>query len=625
MIYALFILSIGLIVAGHVVKSMRQKQFSDIYEEVELPEFAKGLAASYLVNLILPFRLGDLLRSFILGRKMKNGFSFAFATVVVDRILDIIVVGMIYLILYLSNPASNTDVRESAIFYIILSAAAILAIACVTLMKRGVKKGIRLFTGIFNERIELKLMFFFWSIITAFRDIAVKIKKSRLAFMTMLMWGLYIASYYLLSLTLTMNGVETSLMSIFSLLFSSSSMDTGTIAKGTLWITMYHVLSSLILMVYGVAGSRESLKDKPEQTLMLLPQLHESDRRAFLENYFEGDRSAYVRGYLEANSDIQIISDHSAGSDATTLLAIRNGQTVFRKYVIGAGAEKLKDQMDWIRANREVLPLPEIIFMRREDNMSLYDMPSVTGATGFFEYIHTNPVEQSLEILKRVLSDLEENLYVLDTRKPERAVIERYIDEKVAANIEKLWACHEINELARYDELVINGRRVAGMKHLLKLMDKDRLLRIFADDKISRIHGDVTVENIITVPPYVSEKGYYLIDPNTGNILDSKFIDIAKILQSIHGGYEFLMRTERCRVSGNEITFISGMSDAYRELHKAFDAHIRERYTEDEVKSIYSHEIINWLRLMPYKIEQDQDRAVIFFAGMLLCADSLVN
>ena len=90
MIYALFILSIGLIAAGHVVKSMRQKQFSDIYEEVELPEFAKGLAASYLVNLILPFRLGDLLRSFILGRKMRNGFSFAFATVVVDRILDII-------------------------------------------------------------------------------------------------------------------------------------------------------------------------------------------------------------------------------------------------------------------------------------------------------------------------------------------------------------------------------------------------------------------------------------------------------------------------------------------------------------------------------------------------------
>ncbi len=619
----IYVLSIVLIVAGHLVKSKRQKQFSDIYEETGLPVFATGLAAGYLANLIVPFRLGDIIRAVIVGRKMQNGFSFAFATVIVDRILDVIVVGFIYLILYISNPMAQPEVRESAVFYIILSAAAVIGIAIVTLGKRGIKKAIKVFTGIFNERIELALMFFFWSVITAFRDIAVKIKKSRLFGMTILMWGLYISSYYLLSLAMRQNGENLSLMGIFSLLFSSSSMDTGTIVKGTLWITMYHVMSSLILLGYGVMKSERVSGNVPDKTLMLLPQLHESDRRAFLENYFEGDRGSYIRGYLEANSDIQIISDRSAGSNATTLLAIKDEKTIFRKYVIGADAGKLKDQMDWIDINRNVLPLPEINFRRIENSMSLYDMPAVSGATGFFEYIHTNPVEQSFEILKRVCTDLESKLYIMDQKEADRETVERYIDEKAIRNMERLSSSHEIAELMKYDCLIINGVKIKGMDHLKDLMDRERLIRVFENDRVSRIHGDVTVENIITVPEDRFEKGYYLIDPNTGNILDSKYIDMGKILQSVHGGYEFLMRTERCKVSGNEISFISGMSNAYRELHKAFEGYLHETYSADEIRSIYTHELINWLRLMPYKIDHDGERAAIFFAGMLMTADSI--
>ena len=625
----LFAVAIILIIAGHMVKSLRQKQFADFYEDVKLSVFNEALAAGYIVNLAVPFRLGDLLRAFVLGRKMKNGFSFAFATVIVDRILDVIVVGFIYLILFLISPESSDDAGRSAIFYVILSLAAIIMLAVVTFARRSVKKIIRTFTGIFNEKIELTLMFFFWSIITAFRDIVIRINKKKLLLLTVIMWGLYTASYYMISLVITLMGGEATLMYVFSYLFSSSSIDKGNLTNAYTdgVMVIYLALSAAVLFVIGIISSRmnkNTEEDTAEKTMMLLPQVHESDRRSFLENYFEGDRHAYVRGYLEANSDIQIISDHSAGSNATTLLAIKDNRTIFRKYVVGADAGKLHDQVEWIERQKEKLPLPEILFEKRGEGMTLYDMPAVTGATGFFEYIHTNPLDNSVGIISKAFDRLEEGLYSEKGSTAAPEIIEEYIEKKIHKNIRLIESNHRWAELLRYEEVVINGKRVRGFPYLKEALSKENLKRIFASDTVSDIHGDMTVENIITVPP--SEKysdGYYLIDPNTGNILNSRFIDYSKLLQSLHGGYEFLMRTERCSIEGNEIRFMSGISRAYRDLYREYRRYLDDRFNEAEIKSIYYHEIADWLRLMPYKLEHDESRAAIFLAGMLLSADDI--
>ena len=192
-------------------------------------------------------------------------------------------------------------------------------------------------------------------------------------------------------------------------------------------------------------------------------------------------------------------------------------------------------------------------------------------------------------------------------------------------NISRIEENHRWSELLRYDEVVINGRRVKGFLHLKEAMRKDKLREIFSVDTISPIHGDVTVENIIALPQGSSKEGYYLIDPNTGNILDSRFIDYSKLLQSLHGGYEFLMRTEGCSISGNSIRFMSGISRAYRDLYGEYGKYLKESFSEEQIRSIYYHEIADWLRLMPYKMEHDENKAAVFLAGMLLAADEIIK
>ena len=631
-----FLLSIILIILGHTVKSLRQKQLSDFYEDVSLSVFNEALAAGYLVNLILPFRLGDILRAFLAGRKMKNGFSFAFATVLVDRILDVIVVGLIYLGLTLFAPDLAYDSGSSAFLYMLLSLVAVVLIVLVTFAKRFVKKVIRFFTGIFNERIELSLMFFFWSVITAFRDIAVKISKKKLLLLTSLMWVLYVLSYYLLSLffaSYASSGIpadtvsrEMSLGTIFSYLFASSSIDRSMLAVGGTdrMMLAYLSISALLLFLTGLAGSLKRGTVSPEKTMMLLPQVHENDRRNFLEYYFEGDRSTYVRGYLDANSDIQIISDRSAGSDATTLLAIKDGRTIYRKYVVGEAAAKLISQIEWLERYGDILPLPKIMDKRSSEGMTLYDMPAVTGATGFFEYIHTNPPESSERILLSVCSDLQDRLYGSAAKEADSEAVDRYIDEKVMKNISLLEGSRIFSDLLSHRTLEINGRTVRGFYHVKEIMERERLREIFSHDIISPIHGDVTVENIIAVPESSDYPGgYYLIDPNCGNILDSRFIDMAKILQSLHGGYEFLSGCDRVKVSGNSIRYISEVSRSYRDLYGRFMDYLRKEYTEEQIRSIRHHEVINWLRLMPYRIRHDENRAAVFLAALVLTADEI--
>jgi hypothetical protein len=52
---------------------------------------------------------------------------------------------------------------------------------------------------------------------------------------------------------------------------------------------------------------------------------------------------------------------------------------------------------------------------------------------------------------------------------------------------------------------------------------------------------------------------------------------------------------------------------------------MEEQFGYERTKSIYFHEIIHWLRLMPYKIEKDGKCAVLFYAGMLMVMHDVIE
>lgn len=629
----MLIIAIVLVCLAHFIRTLRWELFVKTYEKPNTKNLLQSLSIGYFINSFIPFKAGDLVRAWISGRKMKNGRGFALATVIVDRYLDILVVGILFAIF----SAFNLDSADSVWFYMFL-AVGVLAVTLLVYILRGyVKKILKNIAGIFNAGIEIRLLRFFWSLIWSFKDIFKKISKTRLLLETLGMWILYLASYYCFAAFLSHQGSNVNWLDVFYMLFTKNSIHVGslgaiTVTQGMLntqmiWTGIYLFAPIVILFVISLClkSKNDGSVDSEESYLNLIPQLDEDERRNFLETYFSNERREYIESYLKINQNILIIRDYSAGSNATTMLCMNNGKNFFRKYAFGADGDKLYQQIEWLQRFKDIIPLPDIMQYQKQDNFCYYDMPYDSQAVGLFDYAHSMPKENAWKFIKKATECLENSLYKVNQRPADKATIDEYIKSKVNKNLDKIMNAKYLKRLMEYDKIIINGRSFHNLPYYLPYLSEEHLYDIFKNDTYSEIHGDLTIENIICTRNADGEDDFYIIDPNTGNIHDSSNLDYGKLLQSIHGGYEFLMATKNVSIEKNRINFVFTKSEAYTYLYDMLDKYMRENFEEERVKSIYYHEIIHWLRLMPYKIEKNGKRVLLFYAGMLMVMYDVVN
>jgi len=189
-----FVLSLIVVCLAHFIRVYRWSLFIKVYEKPKFKSLVQSLSLGYLLNYILPYKLGEFARAWVSGKKMDNGKALGFSTVIVDRFLDIVCVGCIFTIMYLLGIGDSSS-GHSAVLYIGV-AGALLAVALIAYLLKGVvKRGLLLFAGIFNNNIEMKLLRLFWSLIWNFKDIFLKINKFKLIATTVVMWIGYVLSY----------------------------------------------------------------------------------------------------------------------------------------------------------------------------------------------------------------------------------------------------------------------------------------------------------------------------------------------------------------------------------------------------------------------------------------------
>lgn len=246
-------------------------------------------------------------------------------------------------------------------------------------------------------------------------------------------------------------------------------------------------------------------------------------------------------------------------------------------------------------------------------------MEYCSEAVTYFNYIHSKSDEDNWEILKSVLECLNERLYYLEPLCIDKGTIQKYVDTKVIDNLQicSKWLKKYYPNLESEKRIIINGKEYKSLSEYVYLLKKGSLIKIFSIDRLSRIHGDLTIENIICINGK-RHHNWYLIDPNTRSVYNTLFMDYAKPLQSLHGMYEFLMLVNQVQINENVVEFLFTGSMAYRNLYERYKIWLLEHYSKEEVKSIYFHEAVHWLRLMPYKIEKNPKNAIIFYAGMIM-------
>lgn len=616
---------------AHFIKILRWRLFIEIYEEPRNRNLIQALSLGYLINLFFPFRvIGDFFRAIYSGKKMKNSYSLSFSTVIVDRILDIITVGILFYIFYVFS-IYNKQIEKSFRFYMLFSVLIISLIILFYFLKRYIKIISLKVASLFNTNIELNILKFMWALIWNFKDIFLKINKFKILIITTLMWLLYTFSYYLFSLFLLSQNYNFRLVDIFFLLFSKDIFGTDFLLiekKVSIFFYIYMITPIIIMLLISKFFMIKTYSKKNhreiEDYFNLFPNQDNKEKLEFLRKYFLDKDKSYIDNYLKINQKITIIRDFSAGSNATTMLCMKKDEIFYRKYSF-EDTEKLYEQVEWIIENKKKkLPLPEIIRREKTNNYCYYDMLYKPTSIPLFEYIHSMPFEETWEMIENILKKLEEVLYTNKLRKADAESINKYIDLKVRDNIAKIYDSKILKKLLRYDEVIINGKSYKNLSYYLKYLSEEYLYNIFKNDIYSDIHGDLTIENIICNLNPMEEK-YYIIDPNSGNIDNSANLDYAKILQSIHGGYEFMMRTYDISVEENQINFLFIKSQAYSYLYKKLNEYMNSKFEKEKIKSIYFHEIVHWLRLMPYKLKKDGKRALIFYSGLLMVLNDVIE
>lgn len=625
--YLTLVAAVLLLILGHSFKARRWKRLISTYEDVSLIRLLQILATGQTINMVIPFRIGDIWRVYSLGKKdLKNGYVLSLATVIADLFIDTVTVGLAFITLYLLG-IHKDEIAATSLHYGIISLVLIVAIILIVWQKKRIKKLIQWFAGIFNATIERRILYATYTLFASVKDNLNKEKIPDLFIDTVLLWSSYFVSYDLFAIFMQQMGYDLTLTSVFKTIFSVTGRSLliecikrgAALNNGLLWFLVYLALPLIIINIIATIKLKSFGVQNAVTYRKILPQLNRSERLAFLEVYFNDENRKYFDSYLEINKNVSVIQDLSAGSNATTILCLDKNTTFFRKYAFGADGEKLWDQVLWLEKYKDELPVTRILNAVHEEGYCYYDMQYLTSAVGFFKYIHTSLPDDSWKILNAVLDTLSDKLYKpsLHDGVPEK--LKEYIDSKVIKNI---GICDKWGHGDRYRDfyeaptIIINGKEYNNLSYYKDFLSAEKLLKIFGHDKYAITHGDLTIENIVCMQG--STKGWYLIDPNSGCLHETPFLDYAKLLQSLHGKYEFLMMVKDVSFSENHVEFLFTGSNAYIEIYERYKKYLFEKFSREQVQSIYFHEIIHWLRLMPYKIRKNPDLAVVFYAGMLI-------
>lgn len=617
---AIFLSAAMLLFVAHAIRAIRWNMLLPPEYIARRYSLLMGLAIGYLCNTFLPLRMGEVLRVAWVSDREQVRFSYVAASVAAERLADLAAVALIasgitlfsgwrYDLSHLAQSLATVGV------VLVLMALAIRKIANARYLLW------RLFS-IFNPTIRLGLIDFVW----CFTELVASrsLLRPRFLWVSFSMWCAYLLSYYLLSYS-----IDSSFDSTLQALLGSPLRPTWD-GKNTILSTdgmalmLFTGLPIVGIIIYGIlnqwpgmiSGLISRLRDR-KVPVLIAPSTRqkfksEHEFNAFLTSLFAGDRQVVRQFGLLGVDDAVVHKLFHGGSDAITALVESKDRLVIRKFADGEAGSKLKIQCSWLATHHKgMLPLVDVLMTKEGKGFFQYDMPLVIRANDFYDLIHTSDLQASRRILQEVLRRLTIFHDQNATGEASPDTIRTYLEQKVVKNARHI--LNFVRSVLPNQSYEINGVSYS-MEEWKKLTDIDWLMRQVKSCNVSVIHGDLTIENIIAAPDLASN--FYLIDPNPENIFDSPLIDYAKLMQSLHLGYESLNRNRSIAIQGSQINLAFTKSHQYSELHDYLERFIIGKWGADVLREIYFHEIVNYLRLTPYKIRQDPERAgITFFAS----------
>ncbi|MBX0301944.1 flippase-like domain-containing protein [Cryobacterium sp. 1639] len=641
-----------LVLLGHGLRAQRTRlAINNAFPAPWRAHFG-ALSVGYFFGAILPFRLGEVIRTWLLARRLRISLLYTFATVALERVLDIALISFLFLAgTFLFPGTEHSALVTAAVVALVGSLAVILVFATLMSGNGSVMKFVGWATSLFNPQIQGRTQFSAWTLIYGFQRLAKKPRQMVLYLGAFLgSWACYLTATAVLVLVLlpAFPIRETVSAAVGPFILAASSPwpampdsyvgilgeldvpDASAILLGSatwfalaipiaviglIWTPLYSVRvgrGPQSVVQVELPGNRNKL-DRSE--------LSGRDFPKFLNAYFRGESLFHVLHELEVRGDLTLVRVFKGGSNAVAVLSRQGGELSVQKLVPRAHAEKLKMQYDWLIAHGHHDRIVQVIGDSSGDAFYSIELEYCATSVPMFEFIHVNPVPESERKLTELWAFMFDNIYTVHEPALHADELEQYVQERFVERVNAVATVHD--DLARALEgefISINGRTYSNFHTVMATIRQSPeawsdLCTYQASDAI---HGDLTIDNILIDR---AADTFTIIDPSDDNKVRGPVLDFARQFQSLRMGYEFLNLDESPVSLGTDaagqqtIEFPTLRSEQYVQLEEFLFSEIAiARLTPGELRSIDFHVGLLYGRMLSHRVVMDPETVLRYYA-----------
>ena len=646
---------------GHLLRAKRTKLILDQAASSSLKFQFAALSTGYLFNAILPFRLGEFVRSLLIAKRLRISFLYTFTSVVIERATDVIFLSILVIICNIIFQGQMSNGIIIASLFASLFAGVILV--GVILLKQE-NKHLLLFIAwvsqLFNKSINNNIRFKSWSLIFGlqkfFND--SKLVKQYLLY-AVLSWLCYFVSAFVIAIPfLEANGIlqilSTSVSPYLVSISSINPLDAGSYHQLILllpdWFTKINlgiymaILWSVIilpmaligvvsLLLYKVKPNQEAVRTHPDafSNKLLRHEDISQEFPAFLDTYFKGSSLSHILHKIELNGELSLVKFFKGGSDAITVLALKDDKLFVKKIVPAEYTNRLRVQYEWLKKFKSKKSIVDILGEHKTDDYYAIDISYNPLNISLFEYVHTHSLEQSKKVINSTWDYVFKNIYNLSEESVNKAERDEYIEDRLINKMKKAVSISDdLKDIIDFKTIKINGEEYDNFYTIIDKIknDKQAWLDIATYRKSTLTHGDLTVDNILV---NIKTDKPYIIDPSDDNQIRGPIIDFARHAQSLIAGYEFLNNDERpteADIDDNKvsISYHDHRSARYMQLDKYFFSDLMPKYlTETERKTLLFHTGLLYGRMLAHRVFINSGNTLKYYAVCVVLLNKFYN
>lgn len=627
-------LAIVLQLLGHWLRAVKHHYMLRQIRPIRRLDVFRGQIIGLLFNTILPLRLGELVRAHYIGKQVSISRAAVFATIMFERWLDAaILLGVGLILLFFIT-------QTSALLYVILLLFAGTLVLGIVLWGAASQhpwalNAVYHTSLLFNKKLRDRLRLVCWSGIYSLKNVLAQTNMPRYVGLSFLMWLCYGLSTFALVAGLlpaipaaqqivaaaaAYFGVALpsgpAYLGSFLETFTTITGFTGTLAPFGLWLLIIGPTSLLGFIFLLLPGRR--LTKKASVVEVLKNKLYRDaditkEFSHFLDAYFKGDRINHILNAEQLAGSFQVIKTFKGGSKALTVLVWQDGAMVVKKITLRQYQDKLRDQFEWLQKRQKLARITKVLRQHANDHFYAIDIEYREEYTPFFDFIHSSTVKESAKILDDVCTFMATKIHTPQGKvKQPGKLVRSYIATKAIDKVaDSASASLPIAHLLGYETLVVNGRELINFHGIVeKITQNKQAMADLTEIVDCPIHGDLPLDNILVDQ---STGKFLLIDPNNENAISDPIVDYAKMMQSLHSGYDFLITLADCQITDNHLQFEERRSTQYASLFRGLDARLKQELTPGRYRALLFHEAIHYTRMLTYKVNINPKTAPVFY------------